>query len=161
MRFVFFFVLLLFSSLAFAQDVEEQNDVAVQENSQNINRLEVLEPFYQLPVKGCVNFRSAQFEGGVIAYKKLLTKYMYEYLNSDLYKLNGEFSFLITINPLGQVTDLKSSPNVPNSKYFFDDMEYIFRRIKKDWTPAVCNAKPVSSQVKIKIKFSSISVDIE
>jgi hypothetical protein len=152
---------LFFSLMISAQDVEEQNDVLFQENSRNINRLEIQEPFYQLPIKGCTNLNVATFEGGVSAYKKLLSKYMYNYLNSDLYRLNGDFSFILTIDENGKITDLKCSPNIPNSKFFFDDMEYIFRRIRKNWSPATCNGKPISSQIKIKIKFSSMSVDID
>ncbi len=161
MKYLFFLCSLFCAVMVSAQDVEEQNDVSFLENSKNINRLEILEPFYQLPLKGCADFKPAQFEGGVSAYKAMLSKYMYNYLNSDLYKLNGTFSFTITIDEKGRVTELKSAPNVPNSKYFFDDMEYIFRRIKKNWTPAQCNGQPVSSQVKIKMKFSSVSVDVD
>lgn len=160
MKPLLFLVAFIFSGLVFTQDIEEREDIATF-NSKNINRLEIREPFYQIAVKGCTDFKPAQFDGGIPAFKNLLSKYMYEYLNSDLYRLNGDFSFLITINDKGQITEVIGSPKVENSRYFFDDMEYVFRRIKNLWNPAKCNGKSIASQVKINIRFSSMTVEVD
>ncbi|MBS1549019.1 MAG: hypothetical protein JSS94_04015 [Bacteroidetes bacterium] len=147
------------SGLVFAQDVEERNEQML-ENSNNINFIDVKMPFYQLVVKGCDHLKPAEFEGGAYTFKKLLTNFMYDYLNTDMYKLNGDFTFIITIDEKGNIIQSEGSPKIQNSHYFFDDMQYIFRRIKQKWTPAKCQEIPTTSQVKININFSSMAIEI-
>jgi hypothetical protein len=159
MKLLSLFVCFAFSGTVFAQDLEERNDLSL-ENSKNINQLIVKEPFYQLAVKGCNNLHQAEFPGGMRVFKKTLSNFMYDYLNSDMYKLNGDFSFVVTIDENGKITEVVGHPAVPNSKYFFEDMQYVFRRIKQNWTPASCDGKPISSQLKINIHFNSMSIDI-
>ena len=159
MKLLSLFACLAFSGVIYAQDLEERNDIST-EKSRNINQLIVKEPFYQLAIKDCPNAKSAEFEGGVKSFKKTLASYMYDYLNSDMYKLNGDFSFVITIDETGKITEVVGYPSVPNSKYFFEDMQYVFRRIIQNWSPATCNGQPIPSQIKINIHFNSMSIDI-
>lgn len=154
-----FFASLFVSSIFFAQDLEDRLEMNT-ENSRNINQLEIKKPFFQLAIKDCDILSPAQFEGGTYAFSSLLSKYMMTYLNSDMYRLNGDFSFVITINKEGDVTDVEGHPEVPNSKYFFEEMKYIFRRINKKWKPATCVGVPTTSKVKINMTFSSMGIEV-
>ncbi|WP_326981680.1 hypothetical protein VUJ46_15780 [Chryseobacterium sp. MYb264] len=152
---------LFISNLAMAQyDVEDRDDTPVTESNKSILKIDIKEPLFQIAAKNCSGFKAAAFEGGVTVYKETLRKFMYDYLNSDFYVLNGEFTFTLTIDEKGKVTDIVGSPKVPNSEYFYDDMKYVVRRIKKNWTPASCNGQPIASQIKIKMNLSSIATDL-
>ena len=159
MKKILFLGLLLCCGFVFAQDVEERNELSL-ENSKIINHLEVKMPFYSLAIKGCASQTPAEFDGGIYAFKRLLERYMYNYLNSDMYKLNGDFIFIITIDENGNIIQSEGTPKIENSQYFFDDMRYVFRRIKQKWTPATCGGLPTTSQVKIKMAFSSLSIEL-
>jgi hypothetical protein len=156
------FMGLLVSTFALAQnnDVEERDDNMITENNKNILKIDIKEPLLQVAVKNCSDFKTASFEGGIPAYKEMLRKYMYVYLNTDFYVLNGDFTFTLTIDEKGKVTNIEGSPKVSNSQVFFDDMKYVVRRIKRGWVPASCNGQPVTSQVKIKMNISSIATDV-
>ncbi|WP_312074945.1 hypothetical protein [Chryseobacterium sp.] len=159
-----FFVILIvsFSNLLFAQqyDLEDQeSNVIISETNKNILKIDIKEPL-QISVKDCKDFKSADVEGGATSYSETVRRYMFNYLNSEFYVLNGDFTFTLTINELGKVTKIEGTPKVDNSEVFFEDMRYILRRIKNKWTPASCNGKPVASQVQIKMNFNSIATDI-
>lgn len=161
MKALIVFIALLASNLTWAQqDVEERDDNFITENNKNILKIDIKEPFLQVAVKNCNDFKAASFEGGVAVYKDTLRKFMYDYLNSDFYVLSGDFTFTLTVDKTGKVTQIEGSPKVANSTYFFDDMKYIVRRIKKNWIPASCNGQPVTSQIKLKMNFSSIGIDL-
>lgn len=160
MRTIFLFLALCVANFSFAQDQEDRDDSFIRDSNKNLLKIDIKEPFMQVAVK-CNDFKPAGFEGGVAAYKNILNKYMYAYLNSDFYALSGDFTFTLTIDANGKVIDVTGVPKVENSKVFFDDMQYVVRRIKKNWTPASCGGQPVSSQMKIKMSFSSISTDID
>lgn len=152
---------LLTANFASAQfDIEERGDDFIAENNKNILKIEIKEPLFQVAVKNCTDFKTADFEGGVSAYKEILKKNMYVYLNTDFYVLNGDFTFTLTIDQTGKVTDIEGAPQVDNSRIFFDDMKYLVRRIRKNWIPAMCNGKPVTSQIKIKMNLLSIAADV-
>lgn len=155
------FIGLLVANFAFAQqDVEERDDTFTTESNKNLLKIDIKEPLLQIAAKNCNDFKAAGFEGGVLVYKETLRKYMFDYLNSDFYVLNGDFNFILTIDQTGKVTKIEGSPKVSNSEVFFDDMKYVVRRIKKNWIPASCNGQPITSQVKIKMNLSSISTDL-
>ncbi|SHL38248.1 hypothetical protein SAMN05444360_101339 [Chryseobacterium carnipullorum] len=155
------FIALLMANFALAQqDVEDRDDNPMTENNKNLLKIDIKEPLLQIAVKNCNDFKPAAFEGGVAVYKDTLQKFMYDYLNSDFYVLNGDFTFTLTVDKTGKVTNIEGSPKVSNSAYFFDDMKYVVRRIKKNWIPASCNGQPVSSQIKLKMSFSSITTDL-
>jgi hypothetical protein len=160
MRTILLFLALCAVNFSFAQDQEERDDSFIRESNKNLLTIDIKEPFMQVAVK-CNDFKPAGFEGGIAEYKKMLTKYMYAYLNSDFYALAGDFTFTLAIDAGGKVIDVTGSPKVTNSEVFFDDMQYVVRRIKKNWTPASCNGQPVASQIKVKMNFSSISADID
>jgi len=155
------FITMLVANFTFAQqDIEERGDNNIAEVNKNLLKIDIKQPLLQVAVKNCNDFKPAGFEGGVLVYKETLRKFMLDYLNSDFYVLNGDFTFTITIDQTGKVTDIEGSPKVANSSYFFDDMKYVVRRIKKYWMPASCSGQPVTSQVKIKMNISSISTDL-
>lgn len=161
MKAIVFLSALFISNFAWAQfDVEDRDDNFITENNKSILKIDIKEPLLQVAVKNCNDFQAASFEGGIPAYKEILRKYMYVYLNTDFYILNGDFTFTITVNEKGKVTNIEGTPKVANSQVFFDDMKYIVRRIKKNWIPATCNGKPVTSQIKIKMNLSTIATDV-
>lgn len=163
MKTVILFFGLLTANFCLAQyDVEDRDDTFMNEssNNKNILKIDIKEPFFQVAVRNCSDFKAADIEGGIPAYKEMLRKNMYVYLNTDFYVLNGDFTFTLTIDEDGKVTGIEGSPKVANSQVFFDDMKYIMRRIKKNWMPASCNGKPVASQVKIKMNLTSIATDL-
>ncbi|WP_209388684.1 hypothetical protein [Chryseobacterium sp. RR2-3-20] len=160
MKTLTFLFALLTANLAFSQVIDERDDSFIMENNKNLIKIDIKEPFMQVAVKGCNNFEPASFEGGAAAYKEILSKYMYTYLNSDFYTLSGDFTFTLTIDAMGKVVDVTGEPKVLNSEVFFDDMQYIVRRIKKNWKPAMCNGEPVKSEMKLKMNFSSLSADM-
>jgi hypothetical protein len=153
---------LLVSNFVFAQnnDVEERDDNFMMENNKSILKIDIKEPLLQVAVKNCKDFKAASFEGGIPVYKETLRKYMYVYLNTDFYVLNGDFTFTLTVDQNGKVINIDGTPKVANSQVFFDDMKYVVRRIKKGWIPASCNGQPVTSQVKIKMNVSSLATDV-
>ncbi|MFP7656400.1 hypothetical protein [Chryseobacterium proteolyticum] len=155
------FLSLLISVFLFGQqDVEDRDDSFITETNKNILKIDIKEPLLQIAIKNCIDFKPAAYEGGASVYKETLRKYMYNYLNSDFYVLNGDFNFTITINETGKVVGIDGSPKVANSEIFFDDMKYIVRRIKKNWIPATCNNRPITSQIKIKMNLSSMATDL-
>lgn len=162
MKSLILFIGLLVSGVAFAQnnDVEERDDNFITENNKNLLKIDIKEPLLQVAVKNCNDFKAASFEGGIPVYKEMLRKYMYDYLNTDFYVLNGDFTFTLTVDQNGKVTNIEGTPKVANSQVFFDDMKYVVRRIKKNWVPASCNGQPVTSQIKIKMNLSSIATDV-
>jgi hypothetical protein len=161
MKVFILFIAFLAANFTFAQqDIEEREDNNITEVNKNLLKIDIKQPLLQIAVKNCNDFKPAAFEGGVLVYKETLRKFMFDYLNSDFYVLNGDFTFTITIDQTGKVTDIEGSPKVTNSEYFFDDMKYVVRRIKKNWIPASCNGQPVTSQVKLKMNISSISTDL-
>lgn len=161
MKAIALFIGLFVANFIFAQtDLEDRDDSFIIENNKNLLKIDIKEPFLQVAVKGCNDFKPAAFEGGAAAYKELLRKYMYTYLNSDFYTLTGDFTFTLTIDATGKVIDIAGDPKVLNSDVFFDDMQYVVRRIKKNWSPASCNGQPVKSEMKMKMSFSSMSADM-
>lgn len=159
MRTVLLFLTLCVANFSFAQDLEDRDDSFIAENNKNLFKIDIKDPFLQVAVK-CNDFRPAAYEGGAAAYKEMLSKYMYTYLNADFYTLSGDFTFTLTIDATGKVIDIVGLPNVSHSEIFFDDMQYVVRRIKKNWSPASCNGQPVKSEMKLKMNFTSLSVDM-
>lgn len=160
MKTILLFFALCIANFSFAQDQEERDDSFIRDSNRNLLKIDIKEPFMQVAVK-CNNFKAAGFEGGIAEYKNILNKYMYAYLNSDFYALTGDFIFTLVLDAKGKVVDVKGMPKVSNSEVFFDDMQYVVRRIKKNWIPASCNGQPVASQIKVKMNFSSISTDLD
>lgn len=160
MKTLTFLLALITANLTYSQVLDERDDSFMMENNKNLLKIDIKEPFMQVAVKGCSDFEPASFEGGAAAYKEILRKYMYTFLNSDFYTLTGDFTFTLTIDAMGKVIDIAGDPKVLNSEVFFDDMQYVVRRIKTNWTPAMCNGEPVKSEMKLKMNFSSLSSDM-
>jgi len=162
MKSMFLFLGLCISGLGLAQsmDIEDRDDSFILENNKNILSFNIKMPFYQIKSKGCTDFQAASFDGGAQAYKALLSKYMFEFLNSDYYSLNGDFTFTLNIDEKGKITKVEGAPKVMFSKAFFEDMNYVVRQINKNWRPAICDGKPVSSHMLIRMNFSSVVADM-
>lgn len=162
MKSAFIILCLALSNLVFAQqnDLEDQeSNFVISETNKNILKIVINDPL-QVAVKDCTSFKAAKVDGGVSNYTEILREYMFNYLNSEFYVLNGNFTFTLTVNETGKIVKIDAGPKVDNSEIFFDDMKYIIRRIKNNWIPANCNGKPVASEIKIKMNFSSVATDI-
>ncbi len=159
MRTILVFFALCVANFVFAQELEDRDDSFIVENNKNLFKIDIKEPFLQVAAK-CNDFKPAFFEGGASAYKSILSKYMYTYLNADFYTLSGDFTFSLIIDDKGKVIDAVGSPKVLHSEAFFDDMQYVVRRIKKTWNPATCNGQSVKSEMRVRMNFSSLSVDM-
>ncbi len=93
------FIGLLTANFASAQfDIKERDDNFTTENNRNILKINIKELFFQVAVKNCSDFKAADFEGSISAYKEIVKKNMYVYLNTDFYVLNGDFIFTIAID---------------------------------------------------------------
>ncbi|MDR2207342.1 MAG: hypothetical protein LBE36_14420 [Flavobacteriaceae bacterium] len=161
MRSIFLVLSLFCLNFVSAQtDIEDRDDSFITENNKNLLKINIKEPFYQIAAKGCKNFTAAGFEGGAAEYKKILTEYMFAYLNSDYYTINGDFTFTLSLDENGRVTNISGAPKVLFSEIFYDDMKYIVRRIKKNWLPATCDGIPIKSEMKIKMNIISVSSDL-
>lgn len=155
-------LILLFVNISvFGQfDLEDRDDSFILENNKNVLKVEILKPFQQVRTKGCQDFAPASFEGGADAYSNLLKNYMFNFLNADYYTLNGTFTFTLFLNEKGKVLNTEGAPKIDFSNVFFDDMKYVVRRIKQNWKPATCDGKPIPSEMKIKMNFSSSVSDL-
>jgi hypothetical protein len=101
----------------------------------------------------------AEFPGGQEAFRKEFMKMVHGYVDLTAYAVNGKFSFIITIDEKGKMSELKIYPKVRNDEEFKQDMDFAMRRIKKKWKPAIANGIPVSSNIIFDINFSSEHAD--
>lgn len=102
---------------------------------------------------------SAEFPGGQEAFRKEFMKMVHAYVDMTAYAVNGKFSFIITIDEKGKISELKIHPKVRNDAEFKQDMDFAVKRIKKKWKPAIRNGVPVSSNIIFEINFSSEHAD--
>ena len=155
-----YLIIVLLSGVSFAQDIDEQDDSFISERNKTVLSFDIKQPFTQVKPASCNQFEPVGLQlGNIDTYKDILTKYMYSYLNSEYYTLSGDFTFTLSIDKEGKLKDIVGLPAVRNSEVFFEDMKYIFRRIKETWKPATCNGVPVDSQLKIKMSFTSTNIE--
>src|SRR6218665_644811 len=101
----------------------------------------------------------AEFPGGQDAFRKEFMRMVYAYVDMTAYAVNGKFSFILTIDEKGKMSELKIYPKVRNDEEFKQDMNFAMKRIKKKWKPAIKNGVPVSSNIIFDINFSSEHAD--
>ncbi len=105
--------------------------------------------------------RKAEFPGGQNAFRNEFMKMVYAYVDMTAYAVNGKFSFVITIDEKGKMSELKIHPKVRNDEEFKQDMNFAMQRIKKKWKPALQNGVPISSNIIFEINFTSEHSDEE
>ncbi|WP_312767369.1 hypothetical protein [Epilithonimonas sp.] len=103
----------------------------------------------------------AEFPGGQDAFKNEFMKMVHAYVDITAYAVNGKFSFVLTIDEKGKMSELKIYPKVRNDEEFKQDMNFAMKRIKKKWKPAIKNGVPVSSYIIFEINFTSDHSDEE
>ncbi|WP_379967936.1 energy transducer TonB [Epilithonimonas sp. UC225_85] len=103
----------------------------------------------------------AEFPGGQTAFRNEFMKMVRAYVDITAYAVNGKFSFVLTIDEKGKMSELKIYPKVKYDEEFRQDMEFAMKRIKKKWKPAMKNGVPVSSNIIFEINFSSEHSDEE
>jgi len=99
--------------------------------------------------------RKAEFPGGQEAFRNEFMKMVHGYVDLTAYAVNGKFSFIITIDEKGKMSEMKIYPKVRNDEEFKQDMNFAMKRIKKKWKPAITNSVPVSSTITFDINFTS------
>lgn len=113
-----------------------------------------VEPSTQITTK-------AEFPGGQNAFRNEFMKMVYAYVDVTAYAVNGKFTFVITIDEKGKMSNLKIFPKVKNDEEFKQDMEFAMRRIKKKWKPATQNSVPIESNYIFEINFTTNHSDEE
>lgn len=103
----------------------------------------------------------AEFPGGQNAFKNEFMKMVHAYVDITAYAVNGKFSFVLTVDEKGKMSELKIYPKVRNDEEFKQDMNFAMKRIKKKWMPAIKNGVPVSSNIIFDINFTSDHSDEE
>lgn len=103
----------------------------------------------------------AEFPGGQNAFRQEFMKMIHGYFDISAYAVNGKFSFVITIDEKGKMSNLKIFPKVKNDEEFTQDMSFAINRIKKKWKPATHNGLPISSNIIFEINFTSDHSDEE
>ena len=73
----------------------------------------------------------AEFPGGQDAFRKEFMRMVYAYVDMTAYAVNGKFSFILTIDEKGKMSELKIYPKVRNDEEFKQDMNFAMKRIKK------------------------------
>ena len=101
----------------------------------------------------------AEFPGGQNAFRNEFMKMVHGYVDITAYAVNGKFSFVLTIDEKGKMSELKIYPKVKDDENFKQDMNFVMKRIKKKWKPAIQNGTPVSSNIIFEINFSSEHAD--
>lgn len=97
----------------------------------------------------------AEFPGGMEAFRKEFMTMVYGYVDVTAYAVNGPFSFIITIDEKGKMSELVIYPKVKNDEEFVQDMTFAMKRIRKKWKPATIDGKPISSN----INFTNFTTD--
>ena len=121
MKSAFIILCLALSNLVFAQqnDLEDQeSNFVISETNKNILKIVINDPL-QVAVKDCTSFKAAKVDGGVSNYTEILREYMFNYLNSEFYVLNGNFAFTLTVNETGKIVKIDAGPKVDNSEMYF------------------------------------------
>ncbi|WP_300673546.1 hypothetical protein [Soonwooa sp.] len=156
----------LFTSMAFAQaDVEEQQDSSVSlEVARNVMVYDIRGVF-QIADKTCAvdqghTFTSVKYAAGEEQLRTDLKKRINKYLNMDAYAPDGNFYIDLTINRQGEISKIQPGPSIPNTRYFYQDLESAIKKLNTKWIPATCDSNPIESKVRVKLLFDSVSMDV-
>lgn len=101
----------------------------------------------------------AEYPGGQEVFHNEFMRMVYAYVDLTAYAVNGKFSFVITIDKNGKMSEMKIYPKVKYDEEFKQDMNFAMKRLKKKWKPAIQNGVPVSSNIIFDINFSSEHAD--
>lgn len=156
----------LISAFSFAQtDVEDQapESMVSLQTAQNVMTYD-LRGIYQIADKTCSvdqghTFNSVKYSEGEQQLNTDLKKRINQYLNSDAYAADGHFYIDLTISKSGDIKQINVGPDVPNTRYFYDDLKSAVKKIKGKWIPASCDATPIESKVRVKLLFDSLVID--
>lgn len=103
--------------------------------------------------------QKAEYPGGQEVFRNEFMRMIYAYVDLTAYAVNGKFSFIITIDKNGKMSEMKIHPKVKYDEEFKQDMNFAMKRLKKKWKPAIQNGVPVSSNIIFDINFSSEHAD--
>ncbi|MGV4414916.1 hypothetical protein [Chryseobacterium sp. T1] len=159
-------LLTILSSVVYAQvDVEEQQqDSSVSlDASRNVMTFDV-KGVYQLADNKCLpkdghQFSSVKYATGEADFLQNLRKRINQSINADLYAADGSFYIDVTINRLGNVTDIVSGPAIPNTRYLYEDLKSAVKKVKGKWIPATCDGIAIDSKIRVKLAFDSLIID--
>lgn len=159
-------LLTILSNVVYAQvDVEEQQqDSSVSlDASRNVMTFDI-KGVYQLADNKCLSkdghqFSSVKYATGEADFILNLRKRINQAINSDFYAADGYFYIDVTVNRLGNITDITSGPTIPNTRYLYEDLKSAVKKVKGKWDPATCDGIAIDSKVRIKLIFDSVIID--
>ena len=160
MKKIFYLFVFCFSVTYNAQtDVEEiGQDVVYNEKGTALLFVNIKSPFSYFKDRKCLHgaeFAKPEFPGGETEYMRLLKKNIIGYIDQETYRIQGPFYLTLDLAEDGKIREIMMAPNVKNSRYFFEDMKFVVKRIKQMWNPAKCNHQNISSKVLIQLNFNS------
>lgn len=104
-------------------------------------------------------YQKAEFPSGNEAFQKEFMNMVHAYIDSALYALQGDITFVFAIDKSGKATISKVLPKFKNNEMFLDDVQYALKKVKKKWKPAMKNGLPVESSYVMRVKFGITSFD--
>ncbi|MBD8083224.1 energy transducer TonB [Chryseobacterium caseinilyticum] len=109
--------------------------------------------------QNAVAYQKAEFPGGEEVFRKEFMNMVHAYIDSALYRLQGDVTFVFTVGSDGKTKMSEVLPKFKNNELFIDDMSYAVKKIKKKWKPAMKNGLPVESNFVMKVRFGVNSYD--
>lgn len=104
-------------------------------------------------------YRKAEFPGGNEAFQKEFMNMVHAYIDSALYALQGDLTFVFAIDKSGKATISEVLPKFKNNEMFLDDVQYALKKVKKKWKPAIKNGLPVESSFVMRVRFGVNAFD--
>ena len=101
----------------------------------------------------------AEFPGGQNAFQKEFMRMVHSYVDTNIYAVNGKFTFIIEVDEAGKMSNMKVYPRVRNYEEFLQDMTFAMKKIKKKWKPATKDGKLISSNHIFEIDFTTDYAD--
>lgn len=95
----------------------------------------------------------AEFPGGQNAFQNEFMRMVDSYVDTNIYAVNGKFTFIIEVDEAGKMSNLKVHPKVRNYEEFLQDMTFAMKKIKKKWKPATKDGKPIPYNHIFEITF--------
>ncbi|GEN77833.1 energy transducer TonB [Chryseobacterium hagamense] len=106
-----------------------------------------------------VNYQKAEFPGGDETFRKEFMDMVHAYIDTALYAIQGNITFIFNIDPKGKISNIDVLPKFKNNEMFIDDMKYAAKKVKGKWKPAMQNGGPVDSKFVMKVNFSHNTYD--
>ena len=101
----------------------------------------------------------AEFPGGENAFQKEFMRMVHSYVDTNIYAVNGKFTFIIEVDEAEKMSNMKVYPRVRNYEEFLEDMTFAMKKIKKKWKPATKDGEPILYNHIFEINFTTDYAD--